>query len=79
MERGKRERDRERASRYAKQGLGRPSRRAEMRCQRCAGALMYECGENQTRHSTDRRGREGEGDGGVQLYRGAKVPPSFFF
>lgn len=30
---------------YAKQGLGRQSRQAEMRCQHCTGALMYECGE----------------------------------
>lgn len=30
---------------YAKQGLGSQSRRAEMRCQHCTGALMYECGE----------------------------------
>lgn len=30
---------------YAKQGLGRKSRQAEMRCQHCTGALMYECGE----------------------------------
>lgn len=30
---------------YAKQGLGSQSRQAEMRCQHCTGALMYECGE----------------------------------
>lgn len=30
---------------YAKQGPGRQSRQAEMRCQHCTGALMYECGE----------------------------------
>lgn len=30
---------------YAKQGLGRQRRLAEMRCQHCTGALMYECGE----------------------------------
>lgn len=30
---------------YAKRGLGSQSRQAEMRCQHCTGALMYECGE----------------------------------
>lgn len=30
---------------YAKQGLGSQSQQAEMRCQHCTGALMYECGE----------------------------------
>lgn len=30
---------------YAKQGPGSQSRQAEMRCQHCTGALMYECGE----------------------------------
>lgn len=34
-----------RAMQYAKQGPGSQSQRAEMRCQRCTGALMYECGE----------------------------------
>lgn len=58
-ERGREGRSGRRGGRhYAKQGLGRPSRQAEMRCQHCTGALMYECGENQTRHSTDRRGLE---------------------
>lgn len=33
------------AMQYAKQGPGSQSQRAEMRCQRCTGALMYECGE----------------------------------
>lgn len=34
-----------RAMQYAKQGRGSQSQRAEMRCQHCTGALMYECGE----------------------------------
>lgn len=51
------------AMQYAKQGPGSQSQRAEMRCQRCTGALMYECGE--IKRVTRQTGGGWKGESGV--------------
>lgn len=73
---------------YAKQGLGSQSRQAEMRCQHCTGALMYECGEIKRVTRQTGGGWKGETStprerAAVHRRQGATIPPclplSLFF
>lgn len=65
---------------YAKQGLSSQSRQAEMRCQHCTGALMYECGE--IKRVTQQTGGGWKGEtacrerAAVHRRQGATIPPS---
>lgn len=66
---------------YAKQGLGSQSRQAEMRCQHCTGALMYECGEikrvtRQTGGGLEKVKPARRGRAAVHRRQGASIPPS---